>query len=410
MYCSTRNKPRKEFLSCMNGKQIGIILICTFVICLLGYEKVIAETTSNESDTVQTNMLEEISLEGVQAYWGKLVNEYGGYLPELEKTSVYEFIKNQDSLSPQSIIIGILEFLFHELILNGKLLGSLLMLTLFSAMLQTMHNAFETSTVSKVAYFVVYIVLIFLALNSFYSAVTYTKDAIDTMSSFMIALLPLVLGLMASFGNIVAVSFFHPIIIFLIHAGGLIVANFVLPLLFLSALLVIVSSLTEHYKVTHLANLFKSIAVGTLGVFFTIFLSIMSVQGTASAIQDGVVMKTTKFITGNFIPVVGRTMTDAADTILSASLLLKNAIGIVGLIIILFIALFPALKIFAIAVIYKVAAAILQPIADGPVITTLNTISKYIVFILACLLAVSFMFFLAIVIIIAASNVTLLLR
>lgn len=136
----------------------------------------------------------------------------------------------------------------------------------------------------------------------------------------------------------------------------------------------------------------------------------MSVQGTASGIKDGVAMKTTKFITGNFIPIVGRTFTDAADTILSASLLLKNAIGIVGVIIVIFLALFPAIKILAIALTFKIAAAVLQPVGDGPIITTLNTISKTISFILACLLAVTFMFFLSIVIIVIASNVTLLLR
>src|SRR5690625_3422700 len=101
-----------------------------------------------------------------------------------------------------------------------------------------------------------------------------------------------------------------------------------------------------------------------LGAFLTIFLGVMSVQGTVSAVQDGIAMKTAKFITGNFIPVIGRTFTDAADTVLSASLLLKNAVGIVGVIIIVFIALFPTLKIFAIALTYKVAAAILQPIGD----------------------------------------------
>src|SRR5690625_2199289 len=111
-------------------------------------------------------------------------------------------------------------------------------------------------------------------------------------------------------------------------------------------------------------------------------------------------MKTTKFVTGNFIPVIGRTFTDAADTILSASLILKNAIGIVGVIMIVVFALFPAIKIFAIAFIYKIAAAVVQPIGDGPIITSLNTISKYTLYILACLLTVTLMFFLAIVIII----------
>src|SRR5690625_6569897 len=97
-------------------------------------------------------------------------------------------------------------------------------------------------------------------------------------------------------------------------------------------------------------------------------------------------MKTTKFVTGNFIQVIGRTFTDATDTILSASLILKNAIGIVGVITVLFIALFPALKVFAIAITFKIAAAVLQPIGDGPVITSLNTMSKSIIYILSCLL------------------------
>lgn len=382
-------------------------LFLTLLLLFFGQAVVSAEPKPTD---MQDNLLNDISLDGVQTFWHDLVTNYGGYLPELEKTSIFEFIKDNGSFSIKSTFWGLIEFLLHELIINGKLLGLLLMLTLFSIVLQTMHTAFEKSTVSKIAYYVVYIVLIFLALNSFHLAVSYAKDAIDTMSGFMIALLPLMLGIMATLGNVITVSFFNPIVVFLIHFSGVLVSKFILPLLFLSALLLIVSSLNENYKVTHLANLFKTVGLGTLGIFLTIFIGVMSVQGATSAIQDGVAMKTTKFVTGNFIPVVGRTLTDAADTILSASLLLKNSVGIVGVLIVVFIAVFPALKIFAIALIYKLAAAILQPIGDGPVITSLNTISKYIVYILACLLAVTLMFFLAIVILVAASNITLLLR
>lgn len=363
-----------------------------------------------EQEEVEDALINEISLQGMQDYWNELVQEYGGYLPDLQKTGIYDFIKNDEKFSIKQVLLGALEFLIHEIILNGKLLGMLFMLTLFSVFLQTMHNAFDRGAVSKIAYFVVYIVLLFLALNSFYTVVSYTKETIDMMSGFMIALIPLLLGLMATFGNLVAVSFFHPIIIFLVNASGVIVSKFILPLLFISALLLIVSNLNEEYKVTHLANLFRTVSLGVLGGFLTIFISVMSVQGAASAIQDGIGMKTAKFITGNFIPVVGRTFTDAADTVLSASLLLKNAVGIVGVAIVIFISLFPALKIFTIALIYKIAAAVLQPIGDGPIIKNLNLISNYIFYMLACLLAVSFMFFIGIVIIVAASNLTMLLR
>ncbi len=391
----------------MVQKKWIIVVLLILQILLFGQQTVSAEPKPNN---VQDKMLNDISLDGMQSFWHTLVDDYGGYLPELEKTSIAEFIKDNGSFSIKNTLWGFVEYFLHELIMNGKLLGLLLMLTLFSMVLQTMHAAFEESTVSKIAYFVVYIVLIFLALNSFYLAVSYAKGAIDTMSGFMIALLPLVLSIMATLGNVITVSFFQPLVIFLINFSGVLVSKFILPLLFLSALLLIVSSLNDNYKVTHLANLFKTVGLGALGVFLTVFVGVMSVQGASTAISDGVAMKTTKFVTGNFIPVVGRTLTDAADTILSASLLLKNSIGIVGVLIIVFIAVFPALKIFAIALIYKLAAAILQPIGDGPVITSLNTISNYIVYILACLLAVTLMFFLAIVILVAASNITLLLR
>lgn len=368
------------------------------------------DESSDDEDVTENDMLDDVSLDGVEKYWDQVVHDYGGYIPELNKDSLYELIKDKKSLSIKGVFYGVLEYLFYELVSNGKLLGTLLMLTLFSSVLQTMHAAFERSSISKIAYFVVYIVLLFLALNSFHSAVSYAKETIDTMSHFMLALVPLVLGLMASFGNVIAVSFFQPIIIFFVNISGMLVSNIILPILFLAALLLIVSTLSDQYKVTHLANLMKSVGLGMLGVFLTIFLSVMSIQGATSAIQDGVAMKTAKFISGNFIPVVGRTLTDATDSILSASLLLKNAIGIVGLIIIIIVALFPAIKIFAIAIIYRVCAAILQPIGDGPMVTSLLVISKYIFYILACLLLVTFMFFMGIVIIVAASNLTLLLR
>lgn len=384
------------------------VMLFTILFTFIGQAPTFAEPIPTIE--LKDALLDEISIEGVQTYWEEIVDEYGQAIPDLEKTSFYDFIKNINSFSIKDILSQFLHYLFHELILNGKLLGSLLMLTLFAVVLQSMQSAFEKTTVSRVAYFVIFLVLIFLVLNSFYLATSYTKEAIDTMKGFMIALLPLVLGMMASFGNVVSISFFHPIIIFLINFSGVFISVFVLPLLFLSAMLVIISGLNENYKVTHLANLFKSVALGTLGVFLTIFLGVISVQGTASAIQDGVAMKTAKFVTGNFIPVVGRTFTDAADTILSASLILKNALGIAGLVVILFIVAFPAIKVAAIALIYKIAAAVLQPIGGGPIVQALNTISTYILYILACLLAVSLMFLLAIVIIVAASNLTILLR
>ncbi|WLR53259.1 stage III sporulation protein AE [Bacillus tianshenii] len=346
----------------------------------------------------------------MQQYWNKVVDQYGGFLPESHKGTFYDFIRNGKDFSIQAWLTGILRFLFYELLANGKLLGMLILLTVFSMLLQTLQNAFEKKNVSKVAYALVYMVLIVIALNSFHIAMSYTNEAIHTMISFMLALLPLLLALMASVGGVTSVAFFHPIIVMLVNTSGMLIQYIVLPLLFLSALLSIVSTLTDHYKVTQLANLLRNIAIGLLGTFLTIFLGVISVQGATAAITDGIAVRTAKFITGNFVPVVGRMFTDAADTVLGASMLLKNAVGIVGVVILLLIAVFPAIKVFTLALIYKLAAAVLQPLGGGPVITCLDIISKSVIYIFAALAVVSFMFFLAVTMVIAAGNLSLMVR
>jgi stage III sporulation protein AE len=277
-------------------------------------------------------------------------------------------------------------------------------------LLQTMQNAFNQPAVSKAAYGVVYLVLVILALNSFHVAMNYAQETIDEMMSFMIALLPLLLALMASVGSIAAAAFFHPVIVFLVSTSGLLVKNFVLPLLFLSALLSIVSTMSEHHKVSQLASLLRKVAAGTLALFFTVFLTVMSVQGAATAVTDGVTLKAAKFVTGNFIPVVGRMFTDAADTVMSASVLLKNTVGIVGMVMLLLMAAFPAIKVLALAFIYSLAAAVLQPLGGGSIIECLSIIGKSVLYVFASLATVCIMFFLAITLIVAAGNITLMVR
>ena len=137
-------------------------------------------------------------------------------------------------------------------------------------------------------------------------------------------------------------------------------------LLFLAALLSVVSVMSEQYKVTQLANLLRNGSIALLGMFFTIFLGVISVQGASAAVSDGVTLRTVKFLTGNFIPVIGRMFTDATDTVLSASVLLKNSVGIVGVAILLLIVAFPAMKILIISFIYQFTAAILQPLRRRP--------------------------------------------
>jgi stage III sporulation protein AE len=387
----------------------ALTLFLPFILFVLFFLPDNVQASPPQQDLVD-KQLEKLGIEEIKKYWEEITTVYGGFLPESQKGSLVDFISGEKNFSLKEWLIGFIKYLFYELLANGKLLSTLIMLTIFSMFLQTLQNSFEKSTVSKVAYALVYMVLIIIALNSFRVAISYAEEAISTMTNFILALLPLLLALMASSGGLVSAAFFHPIIIFLMNTSGLLIQYIVLPLLFLSALLSIVSTLSEHYKVTQLAQLIRNISIGLLGTFLTIFLGVISVQGASAAVSDGITIRTAKFITGNFVPVIGRMFTDATDTIISASVLLKNTVGIVGVAVLLLLAAFPAIKILSLALIYKIAAALLQPLGGGPVIACLDIISKSVIYIFAALAIVSLMFFLSMTVIIAAGNLTMMVR
>ncbi|MYL47998.1 stage III sporulation protein AE [Halobacillus litoralis] len=387
-----------------------MLLCCLIVIGCLNSPIIVAASPSPSPADADISMLDHVSTEELEENWNQLNQQYGDYLPSFHTNNFREFIQSESSVESSDWFSGILEFFFHELLLNGKLLASLLFLTLFSTLLHSVQSAFENSVVSKIAYMVVYLVLLTLALESFRQVIEYTLGAIERMSSFMIGLIPLLLGIMASFSHLMSISFFHPIIIALVQSSGLLVKYLLIPLFASSALLLIVGSLNETYKVDQLAELLRKTGMAIMGVFLTIFLGVISVQGTVTAVQDGITMKTARFVTGNFVPVVGRLFTDATDTILGASLVLKNTLGIAGVVILLGIAVFPAIKVLAIALIYKIAAALLQPLGDGPIIQAMDVVSRHILYIFAALLMVSMMFFLVIVIMVTASNITMMVR
>ncbi|WP_409347170.1 stage III sporulation protein AE [Paenibacillus sp. MBLB4367] len=361
-------------------------------------------------DSMVGEQAQRLPTDQVEAYWNKLISDYGGFFPSGSVPSFKEMLTPGGGFSLKSIANGLMRFLFHEVLVNGRLLGTIVLLTVFSMILETVQSAFEKKAVSKVAYAIIYMVLIVLAINSFTVAIGYAKSAIGGMIQFMVAVVPLLLTMLASMGNMTTVAVMHPLIVFMVHTVGTLIYTVVFPLLFFSTMLHIVSTLSDKYKVTRLANMLRTVAVGLLGFCVTVFLGIISVQGTTGAVTDGVAIRTAKYVAGNFVPVVGRMFSDASETVVGASLLVKNAVGLAGVVVIILLCAFPALKILSLAIIYNVSAAVLQPLGDSPIGGCLQTIGKNMMYVFASLAAVGFMFFLAITIMITVGNVSVMMR
>ncbi len=364
------------------------------------------------NEEIMQKQLDYLDTSPIDQYWQKLNQEYREYLPDTNTPSLVQMIFSKESgkFNLTNVISGFFKFILHEIIVNGKLLGTIILLTIFASILENFQNSFDKSSISKVATAITFLVLIIIAINSFYLAAHYAKVAIQGMMDFLIALIPILLALLTSMGNITSATLFHPLIIFMVNMSGTLIFFFIFPLLFFSTLLDLISMISERYKLTRLAKLMKQIGIGLLSAFLTIFLGVLSVQGAVTSVSDGLTIRTAKYVTGNFVPVVGKMFSDAAETVVGASLLLKNGIGIVGSLIILFIAVFPALKIVVLSIIYKLSSAVLQPLGNATIISTLNTIGNSLLYLFAALATVGLMFFLAITIIVTAANLSIMIR
>lgn len=390
---------------------------CILLLTVLFFTLPISIADATESTTAAENnenlirsQLNQMQLAEVESFWSQLRSTYGEYFQEKDLPSLMELLTNQQSFTWKSVWIAFIQYFFHEVLQGGKLLGSIIVLTVFSMILATLQTAFERNQVSKVAYAIVFMVLMILAVDSFNIAISAAKQAIGSMVNFMLALIPLLLALLATMGNITSVTFFHPLIIFMIHVIGTVIYTVVLPLLFFSTILHIVSSLSDKYKVNQLADLLRKVSIGILGALLTLFLGVLSVQGATTAVTDGITVRTAKYISGNFVPVVGRTIAEATDTVVGASLLVKNSVGLAGVIILLLICAFPALKILTLSFIYNFSAAIMQPLGNSPIISSLTTIGRTLLYVFAALAAVGLMFFLAITIVITSGNLSMMIR
>jgi len=332
-------------------------------------------------------------------------------LPEFDvREMVLGLFKGNTQNSIRDMGKGIASLFFKEVISNFSLMGKLLILAIFCAILQNLHNAFEEDSIGRLAYGMCYILIIILAVKSFDDAMIIGVDTINKMTGFMQALLPTLLALLASVGGISSSAVFQPLMFTCIAIITTFIKVFVMPVILFSAIISILNNLSDSVNISKLASLLKQIAVGALGLVLTAFTGVLTVQGIASASIDGATIRTAKFAVDNFIPIVGNFLSEAFDAVVSCSLILKNGIGIAGFIILLLICSFPLIKMLSVVLIYKVTSALIQPILDNQIVQCLNDMGNAMLVLLTCVLAVAVMFFMALTVIMGVGNMAVMVR
>ncbi|CAA7602136.1 stage III sporulation protein AE [Acididesulfobacillus acetoxydans] len=365
--------------------------------------------STGQSPTPSADLSQQVDLSKMQGFLQGIDQEAQASLPGFSLTGLLEGLKQGKlDLKPQDIMRSLLAFLTGEVLKTAPLIGKFLVLAVLLAVLQQLQEAFDGS-VGKLSRFLSYLVLLSLAMAAFQSVLETARGAIDQMVGLMQALFPAMLTLLLAMGNFATAALFRPMVMASLTFLATLFKNIVLPLFFLAAVLRLFNQISEQFKLNKLAGLIEFGGKVSLGLVMTLFVALMTLQGVTGGVADGVTLRTAKYSV-DLIPVVGKFFKDSVELVVTSGLLLRNALGVVAFIALLIICLGPLVKILAMMFVFRLSAALIEPLGEQSLANALQDMAKSLTYIFAALASVGVMFFIAIVVVVSSGNLALMLH
>ena len=330
----------------------------------------------------------------------------------LKDIDIQELLNNaiKGELDTNQLLKNIFPLLGTEIKESLKVMGSILIIVLIHSVLKSISDNLNNKSVAQITYYVQYILIATVIMTNFSSIITLTKEAVGNMISFIQLLFPLLMTLMLASGSAVSVNLVQPIILFIINLISNIFQSIIIPIILVGTALAIVSKISDRIQIDKLSKFLKSSSVWVIGILLTIFVGVLSIEGTLGSSVDGITAKTAKAAVSSFIPVVGKVLGDDVDTVIGCSAILKNAIGIVGVIVVIAICITPILKLAIITIIYHLTAALCEPIADSKIVSLISQMADTFKILLAIVCSISVMLIIGITLVVNISNTGLMYR
>ena len=371
-------------------------IILIFILVLMIPNQAFAETEEEIMESTQ----EKFNITGFL----KEAKEYtGDFFDDINLTDMFnEAI--QGKINNQTIYKKVIKLLGQEVSSSLKTLISILVIIVIHGILKSITDSLENNNVSQIIYFVQYILIVTLIMSNFTEIIKLVKETSNNLVGFINVLIPLLLTLMVYTGNIATSTILEPIILCASNFIGNIIADVLIPIVLIIVVFSIISKISERIQIEKLSKFLKSGVVWFLGVVLTIFVGVVSLEGTLSSSVDGVTAKTAKAAVSSVIPVVGKVLGDVVDSVLGCGVILKNAIGFVGVIVIVGICIMPIIKIATLSIIYSLASAVVQPVADEKIVKLLDEMSGVFKLLLAILCSLSVILIVGITMVVKISN------
>ena len=263
----------------------------------------------------------------------------------------------------------------YEFRYNRQNLVYMLLIALAAAVFTNFAGAFRSRQVSEISFYVLYMLLITLCLTAFRVAVEGVEERLGALTDFMQVLCPSYLMAVALASGSLTSMFFYNVILFLIYLVEVVMIRFLLPLVNVCLMVRVLGNLTGEDTLSELAELLKKLISWILRAMVTCIIGINVVQGLLAPAID-TLKRSALTRTAEAIPWIGNAVGGAAEVVLGTAVLIKNGIGMAGALIAVVICAVPILQMLILAFLYKLAAALVQPVSDKRITDCIGSVSE----------------------------------
>ncbi len=321
------------------------------------------------------------------------------------KNKVYSVISGQNAVNYSSMFSSVLGLIGGSVLKYLPILSVIVAIGVIGNMLNGFKSKFGEKSSSNLIQLVCFMAVSLLVITMIKNLVSTTTNAVTSMTGQMNAIFPILLTLMIGLGATSTASVYQPVVAIISTYVADFFTYFIVPLFMVSFVFAIISNISDSVKLDKFSSFISSFFKWSVGLVFTIFFAVFTLQGITASKFDSLSIRTTKYTIKSYVPIMGGYLADGMDLILASTVLIKNAVGFIGILLCLTTIISPLIRIALFSLMLKFVSAILQAMGEAKTSNFLSEVSKSITMLSTTLIAVGFMYLISVGLVMTSANV-----
>lgn len=328
------------------------------------------ELSLDETETTE-ELLKEINLADVQ----KMLDDFMGADSFSMKEALIKLTRGERAFSKEAVQEFVYRFFFYQLDQEKELFVKLILLILLSAVFTSFAEVFENNQIGDISFFVVYLLFFTILMDSFSKMSSSLEKTISWMTEMMKGLAPAYyMTVCAASGAASAVVFYEGVLLMVWGIQWLLL-TVLLPAAGMYVLLQLVNSLSREEMLGKMAELLNTAVSWGLKSLLAAVLGLQIIRNLVAPVMDSVKRGLLSKAAGA-LPGVGNAVNMVTELVVTSAVLVRNCLGVVILVVFVLIGAGPMLHYGILSLLYRLLAAVAQPVSDRRMVRALGTMGE----------------------------------